>query len=87
MAAQLICTMRNTISCTPVDAPAGESSPVHPMARSAVERFLGRTFRFPPGTAAEVLTDDGPPLDLRDVWLRERIRRGLLAATDWSVLS
>ena len=41
-------------------------SPVHPMARPAVERFLHVTFRFPPGTPAEVLTDDGPPLDLQD---------------------
>ena len=71
----------------PVDASLGASLPVHPMARPAVERFLHRTFRFPPGTPAEALTDEGPPLDLRDVWLRERIRRGLLAATDWSVLS
>jgi hypothetical protein len=57
------------------------------MARAAVTRFLHRRFRFPPGTRAAVLTDDGPPLDFRDVWLRERIRRGLLEATDWSVLS
>jgi spermidine synthase len=71
----------------PVDPALGVSSAVHPMARSAVERFLHRTFRFPPGTPAEVLTDEGSPLDLRDVWLRERIRRGLLEATDWSVLS
>jgi len=71
----------------PAEASLGASLLVHPMARPAVERFLRTTFRFPPGTAAEVLTDDGPPLDLRDVWLRERIRRGLLEATEWSVLS
>lgn len=71
----------------PADPSLAESLRVHPMARPAVERFLHRTFRFPPGTKAEILTDDGPPLDLRDGWLRERIRRGLLEATDWSVLS
>lgn len=71
----------------PVDASLGASHPVHPMARPAVERFLHRTFRFPPGTPAALLTDEGPPLDLQDVWLRERIRRGLLEATDWSVIS
>lgn len=71
----------------PPDASLGATAPVHPMAHASVTRFLHRRFRFPPGTRAAVLTDDGPPLDFRDVWLRERIRRGLLEATDWSVLS
>jgi spermidine synthase len=71
----------------PAEASLGATPLVHAMARSAVERFLHKTFRFPPGTPAELLTDDGPPLDVQDVWLRERIRRGLLEATDWSVLS
>jgi spermidine synthase len=82
-----VVVLASEVPLPPVDAFAGESYLIHPMARSAVERFLGRTFRFPSGTPAEVLTDDGPPLDLQDVWLRERIRRGLLEATAWSVLS
>ena len=82
-----IVVLASDAALPPAEASLGPTPPVHPMARSAVERFLHTTFRFSPGTAAEVLTDDGPPLDLRDAWLRERIRRGLLEATDWSVLS
>jgi spermidine synthase len=82
-----VVVLASDVPLAPLDPSLGASVPVHPMARTAVERFLPRTFRFPPGTPAAVLTDEGPLLDLQDTWLRERIRRGLLEATDWSVLS
>jgi spermidine synthase len=60
--------------------------PVHPMARDEVAAALGRTFSFPAGTPAILLTDDYNPIDFFDLALRERVRRGILANTDWEVL-
>jgi spermidine synthase len=59
--------------------------PVHPLAKD-VRPLLGRTFAFPPGTPAVVLTDDFNPLDVHDTWLREQVRRTIIATTDWDVL-
>jgi hypothetical protein len=68
------------------DAARVRDLPVHPFAREAVARFLERTYRFPPGTPALLLSDDFNPLDVRDAWLKERVRRDVLANTDWDVL-
>lgn len=68
------------------DARRAGTWPVHSFAREAVQQRLGRTWRFPPGTPALLLTDDFNPLDARDAWLKERIRREVLATTDWDVL-
>ncbi len=71
----------------PFDPAKVAAFPVHPLARQGVDRSLGRRFRFPAGTPALVLTDDFNPLDVGDLWLKERIRRGILESTDWDVLS
>jgi len=62
------------------------SVPVHPLAADGVVRFLGRRFEFPAGTPAVVLTDDYNPIDFFDRWLKERVRRDILATTDWDIL-
>jgi spermidine synthase len=64
--------------------PAGFS--VHPLAYEQVRRVFGKTFRFPQGTKAVVLTDDYNPIDFYDAWLKERLRRGIIDNTDWEVL-
>ena len=69
------------------DAARVSGFPVHAFAREAVARFLGRPYRFAPGAPALLLCDDFNPLDVRDAWLKERIRRDVLANTDWDVLS
>jgi len=49
-------------------------------------RNMAKTFRFPEGTPAILLTDDYNPVDFYDAWLRERVRRNLLKITDWDVM-
>lgn len=71
----------------PFDPARVAAFPVHPLAREGVTRNLARRFRFPAGTPAHVLTDDFNPLDVGDLPLKERVRRGILEATDWDVLS
>lgn len=68
------------------DPVRGAPPRVHAFAREAVALRLGRGWRFPPGTPALVLSDDFNPFDARDAWLKERIRRDMLANTDWDVL-
>ncbi len=59
---------------------------VHGYARQAVERWLLGTYRFPPGTPALLLTDDFNPIEVRDAWLKERVRREVLRVTDIDLL-
>lgn len=61
--------------------------PVHPLARREVERFLGRAWELPRDEPALVLTDDYNPMDVADVWLRERVRRGMMLSVDWDILT
>ncbi|TAN40599.1 MAG: hypothetical protein EPN25_07005 [Nitrospirae bacterium] len=60
--------------------------PVHPMAREGVTKYIGRTFSFPPDTPAIVLTDDYNPIDFYDVWLKEKIRKDILANNPLDIL-
>ncbi|HEY5720186.1 MAG TPA: fused MFS/spermidine synthase, partial [Gammaproteobacteria bacterium] len=61
-------------------------TPVHPLAAAQVEANLGRRFGFPADTRAIVLSDDYNPIDVFDAPLRERVRRSILATTDWALL-
>ena len=58
--------------------------PVHPMAVS-VEESIDRTFRFPAGTPAIVLSDDYAPTDYFDAWLKEKLRKAILRDMDWDM--
>lgn len=69
-----------------LDPLVAAAEPIHPLARAGVTRFFGRRFTFPAGTPAIVLTDDYNPIDFFDRWLKERVRRDILATTDWDVL-
>ncbi|MBI1921825.1 MAG: fused MFS/spermidine synthase [Geobacter sp.] len=59
--------------------------PVHPMAAS-VRQIFGMTFRFPEKTPAIVLTDNYNPIDFYDVWLKERVRKGIVAGVPFEIL-
>lgn len=61
------------------------SLPVHPMAGKAVTGY-DRTFAFPAGTPAIVLTDDYNPIDFYDVWLKEATRRIIMDNTPPEIL-
>lgn len=58
----------------------------HPRATRPVFENLGRRFRFPESTPAMVLTDDYNPIDFYDGWLREMVRKTIVASTDWDIL-
>lgn len=59
---------------------------VHRLADPRLRSWLSRPFEFPAGTRAAVLTDDFNPLDVMGSWVKERVRLGILAATERSVL-
>lgn len=58
----------------------------HESVRRTVFANLGRSFEFPPGTPAMILTDDYNPIDFFDGWLRETVRGMILQTTDWDIL-
>lgn len=59
---------------------------VHGMAEKNVRSSMGRTFSFPAGTAAITLTDNYNPVDFYDTWLKEELRRSILASQDADLL-
>lgn len=61
------------------------SLPVHPLAAKAVEGYE-RTFAFPAGTPAVLLTDDYNPIDFYDVWLKEATRKNIIDNTPPRIL-
>lgn len=60
--------------------------PVHPLANDLVRQAMSNRFSFPPDTPAMILTDDFNPMDLRDLWLKEEVRRNILETTDPDIL-
>lgn len=59
---------------------------VHNLAVENVRLGLSSPLTFPPGTPATVFTDDFNPADVRDLWLREQVRRSILGTTNWQLL-
>ncbi|HWR71581.1 MAG TPA: fused MFS/spermidine synthase [Nitrospirota bacterium] len=69
-----------------LDVDTIRNAPVHLLARKNLAPVIGRTFAFPAGTPAIVLTDEYNPIDFYDLWLKEHIRRNILENTDWDIL-
>lgn len=62
-------------------------SPIHALARPEVDSLLRqRALLLDPGAPAIVLSDDFNPIDVHDAWLREAIRKNILANSDWDIL-
>ncbi len=59
---------------------------IHPLVEPAVRAGLGRTVAVPDHPGAFVLTDDFNPIDVRDLWLKEKVRRTILETTDPDIL-
>jgi spermidine synthase len=70
----------------PLDRDAAAGFKIHPRLQQKVVNNLGRSFRFPDGIPAIVLTDDYSPIDFYDSWLRELNRRRIIEVTDWDIL-
>lgn len=60
--------------------------PVHRFARKKLINLPAWRYEFPPGTRAMILTDEFNPLDCNDLWLKEEVRRSIVAGTDWDLL-
>lgn len=60
--------------------------PIHPMVLKNLGPVLGRTYRFPEGAPAIVLSDDYNPIDFYDLWLKEKIRKEVLDNTDRDIM-
>jgi len=67
------------------DTARANKFPVHPMAASVYD-MINRKFEFPGGTNSMVLTDNYNPIDVHDLWLKEFIRKKIIADTDMDVL-
>lgn len=65
---------------------AVDYSSVHPLAVDEIRERLKTKFYFSPNTPAIILSDDYNPIDFYDIWLRERIRKNIIEATDWDIL-
>jgi len=68
----------------PVAPPAAE--PIHPLAEKWVRYGLSHTVAVPDTPEAITLTDDFNPIDVRDIWLKERVRRIILETTHPDIL-
>jgi len=60
--------------------------PLHPFTVAEVRQALSRSYLLPPDTPATVVTDNFNPLDVRDLWLKEKLRSDTLGDTDAEVL-
>lgn len=70
---------------TPVTALYAQE-PIHPMARDLVTHALQNRFNFPLDTPTMLLTDDFNPIDLRDLRMKEDVRRNILETIDFDIL-
>jgi spermidine synthase len=70
----------------PIQSNSYAGQPIHPMAIQGVERAMQNRFDFPVDTPAIILTDDFNPIDLRDLWMKEEVRRNILNTTDHDIL-
>jgi spermidine synthase len=65
---------------------AHEMVTVHPLAQRGVHYGLAHQVEPQAVAQAIVLTDDFNPIDLRDLALKERVRRRILETTHWDIL-
>ena len=59
---------------------------IHPMAAALVRPALVRPMPLPAHMPAAVLTDDYNPLDVRDLWIKEWLRKAILDTTHIDIL-
>jgi spermidine synthase len=59
---------------------------VHPLAEAGVRHGLAGPVAVPDHPDAIVLSDDFNPIDVRDIWLKEKVRRTILDTTPADIL-
>jgi spermidine synthase len=60
---------------------------MHPETENALRLSMQQPFTFPAGTDAVILTDNYNPVDFYDTWLKEKVRKDSIEATDFDILS
>ncbi len=80
----VIMAYRGPPRVTALDGLKGQA--VHTMAQELVGQSLSRRFTFKAGTPAMILSDDFNPSDLRDLWVKEKLREHILKSTDLDLL-
>lgn len=68
------------------DAGELERLAIHPMAESLVRNALRNPVQRHNATPGPILTDDFNPIDVRDLWLKEWVRKNILESTHLSIL-
>lgn len=69
-----------------LDVQALTAYPVHPLAAELTRHAIAHPFRFGMETPAVILTDDYNPIDVYDLWLKERVRKHILDSTHHRIL-
>lgn len=59
---------------------------IHPMAAALVRPALVRPLALPARLSAAILTDDYNPLDVRDLWIKEWLRKAIIDSTHIDIL-
>ncbi len=59
---------------------------IHRFVRETLISLPGWRYEFPPDTPAMVLTDNFNPIDCQDLWVKEAVRKDIVANTDWDIL-
>ena len=68
------------------DAGELERLAIHPMAETVARHALHHPLHLPGALPGAILTDDYNPIDVRDLWLKEWVRRNILASTHLDIL-
>jgi hypothetical protein len=68
------------------DAGELERLAIHPMAESVARHALRHPVQLIDPMPGSILTDDFNPIDVRDLWLKEWVRRNILESTHLSIL-
>jgi spermidine synthase len=68
------------------DAGELERMEIHPMAESVARHALRHPVQLSDPMPGPILTDDFNPIDVRDLWVKEWVRRNILESTHLSIL-
>ncbi|MDX8410638.1 MAG: fused MFS/spermidine synthase [Mariprofundaceae bacterium] len=60
--------------------------PIHPYALEAFTHMRKGRYKMAEHEEAIILTDDYNPIDVFDIWLKEKTREGIIANTPWDIL-
>jgi len=71
-----------------IDIPPPDQAvfPIHPYAMESFIHMKKGAYKIPQHEEAIILTDDYNPIDVFDIWLKEKTREGIIGNTPWDIL-